>query len=421
MRFAKLIVFICGLCISLSANAESCKEYWRKILPKGMYQYDFGKDSRLTNLGNQGYENYSKRVNRKKCLKEWTVLIYMAADNDLTPFALWDLFEIEAGFKSASSAAASSSKIDVVVQLDTKARSGVRRYHLFETDVKYQTFSKEDFSKRSETQVQSPIVQWFQEDDGKSEAKRLSDFLEWGIRAYPSRHYLVITWGHGQGWTAYKPLHRSRSEFASSGKFKFELNKLDVSLSKRRSRGDEPGLFGGLAFDDSSKSYLDLRSLRNVLEHVSRKVGKKIDVYASDACLMQTVEVIAELSNATRYAIGSNQVQNFLGLPYRRLFYEMNRGILSKSGDQAHALASLIPLLMKRSMHPTKGLQGRIDPDGAKYLLMSAVNSEEIRHQLLPTLYKLSVSIEAYLKEDSRRKDDLEFVIQSTPAFPGSG
>lgn len=83
--------------------------------------------------------------------------------------------------------------------------------------------------------------------------------------------------------------------------------------------------FGGIAFRQSSNSWLDIPGLKYALDSFARK-NDVVDVYASDACLMQMLEVSYELSDSARFIVGSAQVQNFLGLPYRRIMYELNTG-----------------------------------------------------------------------------------------------
>src|SRR2546423_1062749 len=72
-----------------------CREAWAR-LPPTQSRYDFKQDSQKTDRGNLGYAGYAARVERKRCYKKWTLLVYMAADNDLTKYAYLDLYEMEA-------------------------------------------------------------------------------------------------------------------------------------------------------------------------------------------------------------------------------------------------------------------------------------------------------------------------------------
>jgi hypothetical protein len=122
--------------------------------------------------------------------------------------------------------------------------------------------------------IESPVV-GREEDETLPPGESLRRFLAWGVASYPSSHYLVIVWGHGFGW------HPARGRDSGSG------------LSDRRL------LTGGIAWDQSQGTVLDIPSLRAALDSVSREHlgGRPFDVYASDACLMQSLEVATELAD----------------------------------------------------------------------------------------------------------------------------
>src|SRR4051812_47435811 len=72
---------------------------------------------------------------RTACYKSWTVLIYMAADNDLAPYAYLNLYELEAS--GGGGLSASSQRTDAVVQLDTPGPRGLRRLHMLPVGAPY--------------------------------------------------------------------------------------------------------------------------------------------------------------------------------------------------------------------------------------------------------------------------------------------
>ncbi|MES2963013.1 MAG: hypothetical protein V4760_03920, partial [Bdellovibrionota bacterium] len=112
----------------------SCKQAWKN---KDLGAYDASTDSKIEMAkGNVGYSAYLDRVRklgvtRQSCYKDWTVLVYMAADNDLSPYAMWDLYEMEGAFASGRYAG-STMKSDLLVQADTKGPTGIRRFHMFQ-------------------------------------------------------------------------------------------------------------------------------------------------------------------------------------------------------------------------------------------------------------------------------------------------
>jgi hypothetical protein len=104
--------------------------------------------------------------------QEWTVLVYIAADNDLAQWADSDLVEMERF--------GSNQDIRVAVQID-KPSVGAQRLLV---------------GQGSSLIIQSlgiiDMCSW----------ETLSDFVYWGMSSFPAEKYLVILWDHGTGWTA---------------------------------------------------------------------------------------------------------------------------------------------------------------------------------------------------------------------------
>src|SRR6185295_4049032 len=104
-----------------------------------------------------------------------------------------------------------------------------------------------------------------------------------------------IVWGHGQGF-------RPSPEGAESIRY------------------NKGGASGGVAFDETQGTVLDIPSLARALGAASRDKlgGRPFDLYASDACLMQSIEVAGELTSVARFVVGSEQTEDdYVGLPYR--------------------------------------------------------------------------------------------------------
>lgn len=441
--------------------------------------YDFEAAERW-NGGSRAYYSdvYLKKANRTRCKKRWTVLVYMAADNNLEPYALWDLYEAEAGFESQNRWGASTARTDVLVELDAQGNTGIVRHHLFQTPFPY-------IHGAPTGPIRSPVA-W--ERDGQWEATSslpaadsLYDFIRWGVSNYPSEHYMVVVWGHGQGWAfnlteeeiqgdpAHLPLRPLRP-LPTGGRYigiedfptldpkpespqnpqaqdpnlirpQQKLLRQRPDLLPHMSPDELTGRFGGLAFDDTQGTLIDMPNLRAVLEKTRDELlnGEPVDVYASDACLMQMIEVVTELADSARYVIGSTQIQNFLGLPYRRLLFELNTRRFNQKTldarplpppvpiieppdpfpmDEPEALARMLPPLFKSSYKQT-GLQGLLAPDAMESLTLSAAETDTLKGDLLPSIERFSRALQAYIHEDPLRKIDLRFIFERTPGFLG--
>ncbi len=322
----------------------SCKKAWSTLIEDdGQHLYNYETDKKILNgFGNVGYESYLKRlassgVERQDCEKEWTVLIFMSP-SDLLEYSYIDLYEMELGYKDRVRAG-STIRNDILVHFSPDHLDEARRYHIMQVpEYKYNLvkdftgiedckidevanlkeecgLTVNDLKKRSETDIQSPIVNMVDKD--VSAAQSFEDFLRWGIENYPSQNYLVIVWGHGQGWTAFDP------------------NTGEIGTTKR---------YGGLAF--SEQGFLSIPQLANALKKVKEGplMGRNIDIYASDACLMQMAEVSYEISEYTNFIVGSANLQNPFGLPYRTFFRDLNELPLTTKASELE-MRALIPHL----------------------------------------------------------------------------
>ncbi len=116
---------------------------------------------------------------------DWTVLVYMSADNDLERYFAGDLNEMER--------VGSTEAINVVVQVDRAegfdAREGdwteARRLFV-RRDASIFTLSSEVVAALGEVNM--------------GDAATLQDFVTWAIQTYPARRYALIFWNHGAGW-----------------------------------------------------------------------------------------------------------------------------------------------------------------------------------------------------------------------------
>ncbi|MCC7440373.1 MAG: hypothetical protein IT285_02000 [Bdellovibrionales bacterium] len=374
---------VLACCAALPAEAAprgalpDCRAAWAE-LPAGSHHYQPGSGL--------PYEEYSRPLDRAGCLKEWTMLVYMVASPDLAPYAYWDLYEMEAGYRSGRVNAGSTLRTDLVVQFDGPDAEGIRRHHMFQSREPYSdAWDLSHFQTSTPASVESPVVETLPESGPlppEAHEARFREFLRWGFANYPAKRTFVVVWGHGRGWK-------------------------------------------GTAYEASQGGYLSIPALRRSLSSVSEELleGRPIDVYAADSCLMQMVEVAAELAPAARFIVGSTQVQNFLGLPYRRLLFELNTGRFAglaeslQVRDEGYLLARMIPKVFRASFNG--GLQSRFAPQAIREITMSALSSSELNHLLLPALDQFGLALLAYLQEDPLRAADLQFVVERAPKFLG--
>lgn len=114
-----------------------------------------------------------------------------------------------------------------------------------------------------------------QDVDNMGESQSLSDFLQWGIDAYPAQNTGLILWNHGGG-----------------------------SIS-------------GVCFDEQYENdSLSLRELDAALLSVYDMMGDNFEFIGFDACLMGTVECANVLASYSDYMYGSQETEPGYGWDY---------------------------------------------------------------------------------------------------------
>ena len=79
-----------------------------------------------------------------------------------------------------------------------------------------------------------------------------------------------------------------------------------------------------IAFDDSSKDFLDTQDLRWALSDAMAVTGRRIDLIGMDACLMAMIEGARELAPFTDYFVASQEVEPMEGWPYAAILRAIN-------------------------------------------------------------------------------------------------
>jgi hypothetical protein len=188
----------------------------------------------------------------RQSVAAWTILVYMAADNDLEGFGLADLNEMEF--------VGSTEGVNIVAQIDRAEQhdasngnwTDTRRY-LVTRDNRLTEIASEEIAQIGEINTGDPAS--------------LVDFAMWGIATYPAERYALIIWDHGGSWL-------------------------------------------GLANDNSADgNSLTLPELRDALAQIVDSSGiGQFELIGFDACLMGSFEVYRTIAPYARYAVGSAEL-----------------------------------------------------------------------------------------------------------------
>jgi hypothetical protein len=196
-------------------------------------------------------------------LPHWTVMVYMAADNNLAVPGIFDIDELEA--------AGTSPEVQVLVQAEfnqtqlslrgctaacfNRPNFNTFRYRLTgaQPNVTGPNGAATDIGNRDMT---SPA--------------QLTEFVSWAKQTAPAEHYILVLWNHGGGYT-------------------------------------------GLLQDETSagSALMSLGGLRTALSTVG-----PIDIIDFDMCLMASYETLYSIRDAAKYAVFSEEVVPGDGNPY---------------------------------------------------------------------------------------------------------
>jgi putative membrane protein insertion efficiency factor len=198
--------------------------------------------------------------------KDWTVLTYMEGRDRLSHsvhVALNGMEEI-----------GSTENVNLVAQATMVPEFGDRVFEgMGEVNTRRYYLTKDD----RETEVTSPVLADLGEQKQLTPAT-MEDFLAWGIKNFPAKHYMFIVKKHGLG---------------------FAKNGTSVPVSARE--------------------------MRELLENVEKRTGIKPDVLSWDACSMKQMEVDYELKDRADVITGSPEVIQAVQFPYSTLLHNVTK------------------------------------------------------------------------------------------------
>ncbi|WP_050024907.1 clostripain-related cysteine peptidase [Verrucomicrobium sp. BvORR034] len=256
---------------------------------------------------------------------DWTILVYMAGDNDLDDFGGDDIQEMKR--------VGSSDKLHIIVQRDTAA-AGVMTQRL---------------RLCQGTAVEADVVEEIGETNTGDPAV-LEEFLDWGLKEYPAKRTMAVLWNHGSGWDdtdiyaearrrglrppEARPAHgMGVRRSGTRGRLNLPGGFIHRSVARRRFRGPffltafqvetVAGKRRAIAFDDNAQDFLDSVEMKNVFHAVTKGGKRKFDVIGMDACLMSMVETAIQVQGAGRYFCGSQEVEPGEGWPYDRVLEKL--------------------------------------------------------------------------------------------------
>ncbi len=192
----------------------------------------------------------------------WTYMVYIAGDNNLSSAAVGDINEMEQ--------VGSNNDVNIVVQVEFSRQ--------YSPDINnYNTLRGRITRDSNQSQISSQF-----EDTGNQnmgDGQTLTDFIVWAAANYPADHYALVLWDHGAGWKI------------------------------SRNTG---GITRGALQDATSDSFMSLPDIAAAVNNS----GIHLDLINFDACLMAMYEVAYEFNGLADYMVFAEEVEPGEGDPY---------------------------------------------------------------------------------------------------------
>lgn len=194
--------------------------------------------------------------------RQWTYMVYMGADNNLSNAGATDINEMET--------VGSNENIAIVVQAEFSAQYSPN----LPTDTR-RVYVENDGNPNSINLTGTSL-----NNVDMGNPATLTAFINWAKANYPAQHYALVIWDHGAGWKAQNL----------------------ANLAPAR----------GAVQDETSGSFMSLPDLAKAVSDS----GTHFDIINFDACLMGMYEVAYEFRGLTDYMVFSEETEPGAGDPY---------------------------------------------------------------------------------------------------------
>lgn len=249
--------------------------------------------------------------------QDWTFMVFMAGDNDLSAAGDADLTEMRS--------VGSSDSVAVVAEFDSAGDAETRRIRIERGGEGEETLSL------GETDSGSPDA--------------VVSFVEWAVDRYPADRYGLVLWNHGSGWEPAEIDRIARSVNAADytprelgERAGSRLGRAFFRTTVERIMRLETAAERAICSDDGTGHSLDTLELADVLRAVTSAIGRRLDLLGFDACLMANLEVAYEVRPFVRYLVGSEENEPNQGWPYDRILRELTANAETPTPELASAI-----------------------------------------------------------------------------------
>jgi hypothetical protein len=319
-----ILILLCFTLNTLHAKANDISSNSQTKIAYEQCYCDFCKEIHQTS----SVKTYKKHITKKskKEPKNKTfpakrlLMIYMAADNDLRPFAARNIQQM--------ANIGSNQNITIVVHLDIRISGNkkITRRYLIERD---QVLHIDPYN---------PLTQ--QMDSGNPAT--LISFCEWAIKNYAAEEYDLVLWNHGTG--ILEPPHGKIINPMDLFVFNpaTHLFDLDRSVGFMDIISNPDPQYRGVCWDDSTGNYLSNRKMEIALQTICQNYlgGKKFGIIGFDACLMSMIEVSSFIKKYAHVMVSSEEVELGMGWKYDEVLFPFLKDRLDTFAFARHIVAA---------------------------------------------------------------------------------
>jgi hypothetical protein len=242
----------------------------------------------------------------KKAKKDWTIIFFIAADNDLQSFAVRNIRQM--------ATIGSNDYVNIIVHLDIRIsnKKVTKRFYIEKNNIVEVTGSN---------QPSTPM------DSG--DPHTLVSCVDWGVTNFPANHFMLVFWDHGTGYIdpTYSRIIKPTDLFTFNPEtYKLELDR-SIEFFDFIHASDNEQL--GLCWDDSTGHYLTNQKIQSALSYIKKNILDKFDILAFDACLMGMAEFDDLIMDYGHICISSEEVELGTGWPYHRVLAPFVSGSIS--------------------------------------------------------------------------------------------
>jgi hypothetical protein len=262
-----------------------------------------------------------KAASKSLAKKDWTFIVYIAADNDLRGFAARNIKQMaEVG---------SNDHLNILVQLDIRITGNkkiTRRYYI-ENDKILHTNADDPYSQKMDS----------------GDPKTLTSCCKWAIENYPANNYALILWNHGTGIIdpdTGRMINPTELFSYNTSSNRYELDRtigfLDfINEKELRHRND---CWRGICWDESTGNYLTNQKLDAALSDITSHYlgGKKFAIIGFDACLMSMAEICKIVRKNADIQVSSQEVELGAGWDYSKVLAPFRSKSLSPKEFATH-------------------------------------------------------------------------------------